>query len=393
MATKRINGEGSIRKKTVKGKTYWEGRYTDEKGVQRSVSAKTQSEVRDKLKIKQNQVEKEREKQRIEEEGRTYYDKNITLDEWQKIYMDLYTRHLKPQTKALKERTYSKYFQESLGYKTIRSITEEDLIYLQDVMFSKGLTHNYIVSVFSTLGTLFNKAVEKKIIPNNPIKELKLHMGEAKTSKRALTLEELDWFFITIREKFPYLEPLFVFFQNTGCRIGEAVAIEWKDISDDMRACSITKTINTYYDAQKQCTITLEGSPKNNTSKRVIPLNDSLKKMLIDLKKERQQENLYSPNTKVFLSKRKKVLCPIYIDEQLKKISNIIRQKYEPSFPNISSHWFRHTFASYGVEKNIPSIYLQKICGWANGDMLSKIYAHMNDEQALSAVQNIYKNN
>ena len=218
-------------------------------------------------------------------------------------------------------------------------------------------------------------------------------MGEAKTPKRALTLKELDWFFITIREKFPYLEPLFVFFQNTGCRIGEAVAIEWKDISDDMRACYITKTRHRYYDSQRRCSVTLEGSPKNNTSKRVVPLNDSVQKMLIDLKKKRQQENLYSPNTKVFLSKRKKVLYASYINQQLKEISGSIRQKYEPSFPDISSHWFRHTFASYGVEKNIPTIYLQKICGWANGNMLSKIYAHMNDAQALSAVQNIYKNN
>ena len=161
MATKRTNGEGSIRKKIIKGNTYWEGRYTDEKGIQRSISAKTQSEVRDKLKVKRSQVEKEREKQKAKEEGRTYYDKNITLNEWQKTYMDLYARNLKPQTKALQERTYGKFFRESLGYKPVRSITEEDMIYLQSAMIGQGLTHNYIVFNFSILGKLFNKAVEK----------------------------------------------------------------------------------------------------------------------------------------------------------------------------------------------------------------------------------------
>jgi hypothetical protein len=38
-------------------------------------------------------------------------------------------------------------------------------------------------------------------------------------------------------------------------------------------------------------------------------------------------------------------------------------------------------------------LYLQKIGGWSNTAMISKIYGHMNDRQALEAVNNIYLKN
>lgn len=50
MARKAPNGFGSIRKVTKNGKTYYEGRYTDPiLHKQKSVSAKTEAECRDKL--------------------------------------------------------------------------------------------------------------------------------------------------------------------------------------------------------------------------------------------------------------------------------------------------------------------------------------------------------
>lgn len=136
-----------------------------------------------------------------------------------------------------------------------------------------------------------------------------------------------------------------------------------------------------------------EDSPKNMASKRTVPLNDTVMNMLIKLRETRKKNGMYAPDTKVFLSKQHRPIRAKTVSQQFKRICEIIREKYSDSFPNVTSHWLRHTFASYGVENNIPSIYLQKICGWADGAMLSKIYAHMNERQALEAVKNIYPRN
>ncbi len=244
---------------------------------------------------------------------------------------------------------------------------------------------------FAIIGKLFNKAIDKKIVSYNPLKELKLRTEEATTPRRALTKEELGWFYQVLYEKLSYLVPLFFFLQYTGCRIGEAISLEWQDVSKDMDFCVVNKTRLLYYNSEQGHTLVSEGSPKGKKRQRKVPLNNVTKQILQDLKRQREEEALFKPNTKVFLSKCKKTLYNSYIDTQLKKITEIIRQRYDPSFPEVIPHWFRHTFASYAVAKNVPSIYIQKVGGWSSSSMLKKVYAHMSEQQSLDAVECIYE--
>lgn len=391
MANKRANGEGSIRKKNINGKIYWEGRYSDAYGKQKSVSGKTQTEVRDKLKTASQKVEAEKQELEAKENGQEYYDKNMTLNSWYNIYKQKFTNNLKPQTLASHEMRYNKYFRDTIGYKKLKHISEEDILHLQQDMKDNGLKHNTIVVTFEIIGKLFNKAIDKKIVTYNPLKELKLRIEESLTCRRALTIEELNWFYTILEEKRPYLVPLFIFLQHTGCRIGEAISLEWQDISKDMEFCVVNKTRLLYYNSEQGHTLVSEGSPKGNKKQRKVPLNNVAKQMLQDLKKQREKEALFTPNTKVFLSKCKKTLYNSYIDTQLKQITEIIRRQYDPSYPEVTPHWFRHTFASYAVAKNVPNIYIQKVGGWASSSMLNKVYAHMNEQQSLEAVKCIYE--
>lgn len=389
MAVKRTNGEGSIRKKTVKGNLYWEGRYTDSDGKQRSVSGKTQSEVRDKLRAASVLVEKsKREKQAIAS-GKVYYDKDITLNEWHNIYIDKFSGNLKPQSIVRQELCYKRHFEDSIGNEKIRYITEEDLLDLIRNMKNCGLSNNSIKSYFGMLSKFFNKAVSKGIINSNPAKGLAIKNIDAKNPKRALTDKEINLFLETISKERKYLVPFFTFLINTGCRVGEAISLEWKDIEKDMRFCEITKTRVRYKNVNKDST------PKNNSSKRKVPLNDTVSDMLKALKKEQKDMGIFNPDNKVFLSKNNKIMEATLVAKQTKSICKTIRKEHNIEFPDVTPHWFRHTFASHGIASNIPILYLQKICGWSNPNMLLKIYGHMNEEQALNAVNNIYntKNN
>lgn len=87
------NGMGSIRKKTVKGKTYWEGRYSVKDpltgaNIQRSVSGKTEAEVYKKLIKAQTEIE----------QGTYIEPSKMTVGEWLDIWLNTYLGGVRPYT-------------------------------------------------------------------------------------------------------------------------------------------------------------------------------------------------------------------------------------------------------------------------------------------------------
>ena len=61
----------------------------------------------------------------------------------------------------------------------------------------------------------------------------------------------------------------------------------------------------------------------------------------------------------------------------------------DENFIYFTPHYFRHTFTSRAIENNVPMFYIQKIGGWANMNMISKVYAHMSEENAKDAINKI----
>ena len=87
------NGMGSLRQKTVKGNTYWEGRYSvidpvTGKSVQRSISGKDQAEVYAKMIKAQTEIN----------EGTYIEPSKMTVGEWLDIWLKTYLNGVRPYT-------------------------------------------------------------------------------------------------------------------------------------------------------------------------------------------------------------------------------------------------------------------------------------------------------
>ena len=95
----------------------------------------------------------------------------------------------------------------------------------------------------------------------------------SETIHRALTREEQQAFIQEAKQEWLY--EFFCFSLCTGMRLNEIMVLKWQDIDYINNVIHVTKTVS-----WKQGGGITETSPKSETSKRDIPMNDTIKKVL-----------------------------------------------------------------------------------------------------------------
>lgn len=147
----------------------------------------------------------------------------------------------------------------------------------------------------------------------------------------------------------------------TGLRIGELLALEWKDIDFLNHEISVDKTC---YDGKNKdgiyCRFT--SVPKTDTSNRVIPIPKQLIPVLRNLKRKSSSEYVISDGDKTI-----SVRSYQRSFELLLKKLNIQHRGF---------HSLRHTFATRALECGIDVKTLSEILGHKNPTVTLHRYAH-----------------
>jgi len=151
----------------------------------------------------------------------------------------------------------------------------------------KGYIQNYIRNIRMFLNRAFKYAIKTmKILDENPLEDVTVK-GKIGVQKRAFTLEELkkvkEYLFARKNKRYYHL---FIILLNTGARIGEIMALEWKDIDFENNKISIKKSL--YYD--NNGIAHLNQMPKNKYSIRDVYVNDET----LDVFKEKLE--IYNKN-------------------------------------------------------------------------------------------------
>lgn len=385
MATKRANGEGNIRKKTVKGKTYWEGRYTGADGKQHSVSGKTQSEVRTKLQARLKECEDELVQKENKSECKLTND--MILNEAYDLYCSIYNIDLKPQSVYLETYNYNNHVRSSLGQVQILKIDSMVVQKWINSLVKKGLASSTIQLIVNITKKVFTYMWNEGIIRSNPFKSIKI-TGKHGKQKRELTDEEINVFYNTAEQVAPIICPVIILLLNTGMRIGELIAATWKDISKDGLYLTINKTWTQYKDLQTGKMVNTVSTPKTEKGSRIIPLSPEVQQYLQKLKAEQKDKlkDQWNSSYNIILSTRNRPLIYQNVSRLFGTVNKCI-QKDHKDFINITPHYFRHTFASRAINQNIPELYIQYICGWSSLDMLHETYGHVTPQQAMNALK------
>lgn len=225
--------------------------------------------------------------------------------------------------------------------------------------------------------------VSMQLIPFNPAREVILPRPQKAGANRIkfIDKEDLKTFLDYMERLAPtaynyyYDSVLYKLLLATGCRYGEAVALEWSDIDFDSATISITKTYNRIV---KQV-----GTPKSKAGIRTISIDNKTILMLKQYRNRQRQAfmEIGSPAPALVFS----TTISQYPNSDARTKSLRYRCK-EAGIPQFTFHAFRHTHASLLLNAGISYKELQHRLGHATLAMTMDTYSHLSKEKEKEAV-------
>ncbi len=347
--SRRANGEGSI---VQRKDGLWQASIQIN-GKRRTVYGKTEREARKKLREIQRQ---------IDTVGALPNPGNRTLTELVEAWLE--TATLKPSTVAQYRKFYG-YVKPALGHVKLSNISPDAIQKLYAEFTPSVATH-----IHRLLHRAFAVAVMWRWLPANPTDSV-IKPSHKPTRKTLWTPKELGVFLDGTPDH--WLRPLWVFLVGTGCRIGEALALQWDNIDTD-NAVTIDGTLHWI---GGQCSVS---KPKTPSGTRVIllpvPVIDALKTI------ERKSEF-------VFTNQSGQPLHPSTVQHAMK------RECERLELPPMTPHGLRHMHASLLIGEGLPITAVSARLGHSAPDITLRTYAHTiagQDAQATQAIDRVLGN-
>ena len=159
----------------------------------------------------------------------------------------------------------------------------------------------------------------------------------------------------------------------SGCRIGEALALEWSDIDLKKGTINISKTLNRYQETN---------TPKSKAGLREIDIDKATVSLLKQYKKRQQVQSWQ-------LGRSEGIVFTPFTTKYA--YACLLRKRLQNHFkaagvPDISFHGFRHTHATIMLYAGIEAKDLQYRLGHSNISMTLNTYVHATKEGAKKAV-------
>jgi len=323
-------------------------------------------------------------------------EENTTFDSYCNNW--LYTVHLmdkKPSTKARYDSTYKIHIKGTYFSKIpIQKITTNDLQNFYNQKFEeKG---EYVVkNIHKLINPCVRYAFEDGKILRNFASSVKipkdLSCAIDKHQKiRPLTLDEQKSFVKALNGH--NYSALYNTALDTGMRQGELFALTWADIDFSDLTIRINKNHSCVKDIVTNKQVNFTTDAKTAKSKRIIPLANRTKKILLEHIKEQKIELLkigiiQNETTLVFGSIVNTPLDSSNILKELKKVYASI------GITNKTFHDLRHTYATRLFELGEPAKTVQELLGHSNVNITLGTYTHVLEKQktkTASLIDSLY---
>ena len=292
----------------------------------------------------------------------------ITFKELSYQYQVYSEKRIK-ESSYLTQKAILKYWEDELGECEVKKLTSNNIEQFINKLM-QSMSFNSVLNYYTKFRAVLNYAVRQGYIQTNPCDniDLKKDPNEKKKDMMYWTVEQFNKFIAN--ENKPVYHLLFMNQFYMGMRIGETLALQWKDIDLTNNTINISKT---WADMLRKAT-----TPKTNNSYRLITMPQFLSDEYKAFKENvnaNENDYIFGMTVPFYRSSVRKEM-----NETIKK-TNIKLQANE-QIPYIRIHDLRHSCASYMINNMVTdgavnfSVYdIAKRLG-DNLDTVLSVYAH-----------------
>lgn len=301
----------------------------------------------------------------------TFIEKTkITFGKWFDTWINEYKKNrVKNSTLNEYQKYYNGCLKDRLGSKKLADIRGEHIQKLYNELIEEDYAISTIKIISTVINGCFRQAFKNGLIEKNPVElaELPRQTGKKK-GRMAMTKDQQNLFMEYAKAS--YLYNFFAVMLRTGMRSGEVRGLKYIDIDKKDNVLHVQRTLK-YIEGIGY----LEDTPKTKTSMRDIPLTTEILDIL------EQQKNYWDfkivrLDRYLFCNENEDPLSRERVQGEIDRTIKRIREAgYD--FPRITSHVFRHTFATRAIEAGMAPQVLKTILGHSSLAMTMDLYSHV----------------
>lgn len=277
-------------------------------------------------------------------------------------------------TKGKYTRTLANWLNPAFGKLKLREIKAEDVERFLVGMLESGKAYATMQLCKSILNMVLEKARRKNLIEINPVSIADIpRQGkeEAHREPSAYTAAELVHIFSCLENE-PLKWRLYVhLLADTGCRRGEACALQWKDIDGDR--ITIRHTLTTDAETGE----ILLTTPKSGKT-RSVDIGPETLELLHQQRQAQHAAGIISPY--VFTQEGS---ADVMFPSSPTRYFHTFGQRYD--IPDFHPHKLRHSHASLALTSGADVTSVSERLGHADPSVTLKIYSHASQESIRRA--------
>lgn len=309
-------------------------------------------------------------------------------NQWFQDYAELNHK----DTTLQRERQLSVRVYKALGHMRLDKITARDIqrfinsLAKNGTNFTNGkpLSQKTMRHHLSFISTIFDYANKLDMINYNPCTKVTIpknnENGKAETKEKQIYTKEQARNFLKLLGESPMkYRVFFTILMFTGCRRGELLGLEWKDIDFEKMTIHINRTSN--YTMKKGM---YTDTTKTDKSRRIISIPAVLVEMLKQYKAEWDADVLsmgdkWQETDRLFTTWDGR---PMHNNTPYTWLK---RECERRNFPFYGLHTFRHLFASIEIEAGIDPTTVAAMLGHSTPQTTLSIYSHYFQEAKVRA--------
>ena len=396
--TRRANNEGSIFQRSD-GR--WGGALTmgyDENGkiIRKTIYGKTQAEVAKKLseisgRVKSNSYE---------------LVENSDLEKLMFEYLMTFKKStVSPRTFEGNIRNFKLHIVPHIGKMKVYEIDNYTIQKFVNILLDQGYSVDTIKKCKHLLNQFFEYSIENKWIYTNPTLKVKVkgkrnvYEEDGDERYKALPPEIRDKFLDALnKDEANFIKPLCITLMFAGLRIGEALALKWKNIDFANKTIKIERAITQTLKFDEQGNVkdrtTVIGDTKTACSVRDIPVTDIVLETLKQWKEKQSKRQETNPNVTAILTAPTSFVFAndngsyrTYYGTRV--IFDRFKRRNGLSKYHIHFHGLRHTFSNMLFEMNENPKVIQAILGHKDVRTTITIYNSVDQDYIRKSTEKL----